>query len=160
MFRRSYVYTELFCAGSMSPKSNFLWHLDNEEKSKHRLQQAIYEYADLLQDVDELHEVGGREFRGGHLWQDELDAIHEEMKTHKCLWGHDIEGEAHAVYNNRLNEQKQNACRSMETNIVHLQAQHVARHGETPEQYKNQQKRSSSEPRIAYGKSGSSHNLF
>ena len=51
----------------MSPKSNFLWHLDNDEKSKRRLQQAIDAYVDLLQDLDELHEVGGREFRGGHL---------------------------------------------------------------------------------------------
>ena len=141
----------------MSPKSALDLHLRNQQKLRQQQawKKAVCDYADCLEDYYNLYD------RNGHTWNiDECDEIRREMESLERIWGPGLVGESRSLYNNRLNEQRLDIRRSQETKDIHRQAQYVARHGETPEQYKNQQKRSSSEPRIVYGKSGSSHNLF
>ena len=141
----------------MSPKSALELHLRNEQKLRQQRarKKAVSDYADLLEDYNNLYD------RNGNTWnKHECDQIRRDMESLVRMWGEELEGEARSLYNNRLNEYRLEIRRSQETKDIHRQAQYVARHGETPEQYKNQQKRSSSEPHIAHGKSGSSHNLF
>ena len=134
----------------MSPKSALDLHLRNEQKLRQQQawKKAVSDYAGCLEDYDNL------------LWKSECDEIRREMESLERIWGPQMVGEARSLYNNRLNEQEVENRQSRETMIIHLQAQYVARHGETPEQYKNQQKRSSSEPPIPRGNSGWSRSRF
>ena len=134
----------------MSPKSALDLHLRNEQKLRQQRarKKAVSDYADCLKDYENLYD------RNGHTWNiDECDEIRREMESLERIWGPQMVGEARSLYNNRLNEQELENRQSRETKFIHRQAQYVARHGETPEQYKNQQKRSSSEPPIPRGKS-------
>ena len=128
----------------MSPKSALDLHLRNEQKLRQQQawKKAVSDYAECLEDYDNLS------------WKSECDEIRREMESLERIWGPQMVGEARSLYNNRLNEQEVENRQDWETMIILLQAQCVARHGETPEQYKNQQKRSSSEPPIPRGNSG------
>ena len=131
----------------MSPKSALDLHLRNQQKLRQQQawKKAVRDYADCLEDYDNLYD------RNGHTWNiDECDEIRREMESLERIWGPQMVGEARSLYNNRLNEQE----------LEIRQAQYVAQHGETPKQYKNQQKRSSSEPPIPPGNSGWSRSKF
>ena len=136
----------------MSPKSALDLHLRNEQKLRQQQawKKAVSDYADCLEDYHNLYD------RNSH----ECYEIRREMESLERIWGPQMVGEARSLYNNRLNELKLEIRQSQETKFIHRQAQYVARHGETPEQYKNQQKRSSSEPPIPRGKSGWSRSRF
>ena len=141
----------------MSPKSALDLHLRNQQKLRQQQawKKAVRDYADCLEDYNNLYD------RNGHAWNiDECDEIRREMESLVRIWGEQLEGEARSLYNNRLNEQRLEIRQSQETKDIHRQAQYVARHGETPEQYKNQQKRSSSEPPIPRGNSGLTRSRF
>ena len=137
----------------MSPKSALDLHLRNEQKLRQQQawKKAVIDYANCL---DDLHNMYDR--NGITTDPDECNEIRREMESLERIWGPQLVGEARSLYNNRLNEQELENRQSRETKFIHRQAQYVARHGETPEQYKNQQKRSSSEPPIDKGQSGQS----
>ena len=131
----------------MSPKSALDLHLRNEQKLRQQQawKKAVSDYADCLEDYHNLYDTNG------YTWNiEECDEIRREMESLERIWGPHMVGEARSLYNKRLNELE------LEKRLgdVHCQAQYVAQHGETPEQYKNQQKRSSSEPPIPRGNSG------
>ena len=135
----------------MSPKSALDLHLRNEQKLRRQQawKKAVSDYADCLEDYDKL------------FWKSECNEIRREMESLERIWGPGMVGEARSLYNNRLNEQELEFRHMIEeTKVIHRQVQYVAQHVETPEQYKNQQKRSSSEPPIPRGKSGWSRSRF
>ena len=118
----------------MSPKSALDGHIHDRQKVRRQQawKKAVLDYANCLDDLDNMYDRNGITTD-----PDECNEICDEMESLKRIWGPHIVGEARSLYNNRLNELE------LEKRLgdVHRQAQYVAQHGETPEQYKNQQKR-------------------